>query len=383
MSLTFLFLFNKLYSGILKDIKKIAILRANALGDFLVTLPAIQAIRALYRDTEIVLLGKPWHKEFLIPGRTPIDRVIVVPVMKGIRNEADEIENISEQEIFFHKMQKERFDIAIHFQGNGVSANPFINRLGARITVGLNSENSQPIDLSIPFYYYQSEALRFLEVAALIGAKTDDLESHINVLKEDEEEIKGLLSFLEKKPFVVLHPFVADIRRTWPVENYAPLADRLKEKNLEVVFTGSRDDCEGVEEIICKMKHKAINASGTLSLGGLSAILRQATLVIAADTGPLHLARAVNTPTVGIYWAPNLINWGPLSRSIHRPVISWNMACPFCGTIPNDPYPFLPQNGCAHNVSFVRDITVDAVMIAAEDLLFQKGIKEKQGKVFV
>lgn len=367
----------------MKNIKKIAILRANALGDFLVTLPAIQAIRALYPDAEIVLLGKPWHKEFLIPGRTPIDRVIVVPVMKGIRNETDQFENIAEQEIFFQEMQKEHFDIAIHFQGNGVSANPFINRLGAGITVGLSSEHSEPIDLSVPFYYYQSEALRFLEVAALIGAKTNDLESHIHILKKDEEEIKGLLSFLEQKPFVVLHPFVADIRRTWPVENYAPLADRLKEKNIEVVFTGSADDCDGVEEIMSKMKHKAINASGTLSLGGLSAILKQATLVIAADTGPLHLARAVNTPTVGIYWAPNLINWGPLSRSIHRPVISWNMACPFCGIIPNDPYPFLPQNDCVHNVSFVRDITVEAVMDAAEDLLFQNGIKEKQGKVLV
>jgi ADP-heptose:LPS heptosyltransferase len=367
----------------LKNIKKIAILRANALGDFLVTLPAIQAIRGSYPDAEIVLLGKPWHKEFLIPGRTPIDRVIVVPVMKGIRNEPDQCENISEQEIFFEQMQKEHFDIAIHFQGNGVSANRFINRLGAELAVGLSSENSEPIDRSVPFYYYQNEALRYLEVAALIGAKTDDLESHIHVLEKDEEEIKGLLSFLEKKPFVVLHPFVVDIRRTWPVENYAPLADRLKEKNIEIVFTGSTDDCDGVEKIISKMKHKAINASGTLSLGGLAAILNQATLVIAADTGPLHLARAVNTPTVGIYWAPNLINWGPLSRSIHRPVISWNMSCPFCGIIPNEPYPFLPQNDCTHNVSFVRDITVDAVMDAAKELLFQKGIKEKQGKVFV
>src|SRR6185312_11141692 len=334
----------------LKNIKKIAILRANALGDFIVTLPAIQAIRKTYPEAEIVLLGKPWHKDFLIPARSPVDRVIVVPIMKGIRDEMNESENFEEQELFFKEMEKEHFDIAIHFQGNGISANPFINRLNATITVGLTSENALPLDRSVPFYYYQSETLRYLEVSKLIHATTDDPESHINVLPKDEEEIKGLLSFLENKPFIVLHPFVIDIRRTWPSENYAPLADRLKEKNIEVVFTGSESDCAGVEDIISGMKHKAINACGTLSIGGLSAILKHADLVIAADTGPLHLARAVNTPTVGIYWAPNLINWGPLSRSIHRPVISWNMTCPFCGIIPNDPYPFLPQDDCEHKV---------------------------------
>ena len=366
----------------MKNIKKIAILRANALGDFLVTLPAIEAIRSKFSDAEIVLLGKPWHQKFLIPARTPVDRVIVVPVMNGIRNEINENENPEQQERFFEEMQNENFDIAIHFQGNGISANPFINRLNAGLTVGFTTENAQPVDRSIPFYYYQSEVLRYLEVASLIGAKTDCIEPTISVLKEDEDEIKGLLNFLNKKAFIVLNPFAVDIRRTWPAENYSSLADRLKEKNLEVVFTGSKEDKEGVEKIISKMRYKAINTCGTVTFGGLAAIMKHAILVIAPDTGPLHLARAVNTPTVGMYWAPNLINWGPLSRSIHRPVISWDMACPFCGIIPNEPYPFLPQNDCAHNVSFVRDISIDAVLEAADELLFKNEFKEKSRSLF-
>ena len=367
---------------VLKNIKKIAILRANALGDFLVTLPAIDAIRTKYVDAEIVLLGSSWHKKFLIPGRTSVDRVIIVPVTNGIRKEINESENIDEQERFFEEMQKEHFDIAIHFQGNGISANRFINRLNAALTVGLTIEHAEPLNRAIPFYYYQSEVLRYLEVASLIDAKTENIEPQINVLDEDEKEIKGLLNFLDKKSFVVLHPFAVDIRRAWPLENYAPLADWLKEKNLEVVFTGSKENCKEVQKIISKMKHKAINSCGTLSLGGLAAILQHASLVIAGDTGPLHLARAVNTPTVGIYWAPNLINWGPLSRSIHRPVISWKMACPFCGNIPNDPYPFEPQNQCKHEISFVRDIHIDAVIKAAEELLFKKEVKEKTESIY-
>jgi ADP-heptose:LPS heptosyltransferase len=356
----------------LKNINKIAILRANAVGDFLVTLPAIDAIREAYPNAEIVLFGKPWHKEFLIPGRCALDRVIIVPVMKGIRDEKNIAEDLNEQANFFREIQKEHFDIAIHFQGNGVSANSFINRLNADLTVGLTSENAAKIGKAIDFYYYQSEVLRYLEVASLIDAKPVSFEPQIKVLLKDVEEIKGLLSFLDKKPFVVLHPFATDIRRAWPKENYILIANWLCEKNFEVVFTGSPEEYDEVEKIISKMKYKGINTCGTTSLGGLAAILQKASLVISGDTGPLHLARAVNTPTVGLYWAPNLINWGPLTRKIHTPLVSWNMYCPFCGVIPNDPYPFEPQNDCEHLVSFVRDISVESVRKATADLLFKK-----------
>src|SRR3954451_16904534 len=101
------------------NVQKIAVLRANALGDFIVTLPALKAIRSTYPNAEIVLLGKPWHKQFLTSGRTPVDRVIIVPVKKGIRNEAGEVESEVEVERFVEQMKREQFDIVLNFQGNG------------------------------------------------------------------------------------------------------------------------------------------------------------------------------------------------------------------------------------------------------------------------
>jgi ADP-heptose:LPS heptosyltransferase len=352
-----------------ENVKKIAVLRANALGDFIVTLPAFKAIRNTYPDAEIVLLGKPWHKEFLVDGRSPINRVVVVPVKKGIRNEAGQDESINETERFFEEMQQEQFDIAISFQGNGTSANPFLKRLNAKLTVGLWTEGAEKVDRYLNYYYYQSETLRYIEVAGLIGASPVSLEPQLNALDKDKEEIAGFISELERKRFVVLHPVATDIRRMWPIENYAPLADILFEQGFDVVFSGSKEDADVVEGIMSDMKHKAFNACGNMSLGGLAALLSKASLMISADTGPLHLGRAVNTPTVGIYWAPNLINWGPVTRNIHSPVVSWNMACPYCGIVPNNPYPFEPQTTCKHEVSFVRDITVDEVLEAASTIL--------------
>lgn len=355
---------------VLQNVKKIAVLRANALGDFIVTLPAFKAIRNTYADAEIVLLGKPWHKEFLVKGRSPVDRVIVVPVKKGIRTEANQVENTGETERFFEEMQQEQFDIAISFQGNGNSANPFINRLGAKYTAGLWTEGADKLDKCLNYYYYQSETLRYIELAGLIGAPPVSLEPEINVLEKDKEEIQFFMNSLDNKPFIALHPAARDIRRMWPIENYAGLADTLQQKGFKIVLTGSEDDRKAVDGIISNMKQPALNACGKFLLGGLAALLSEAALMIAADTGPLHLARAVNTPTVGIYWAPNMINWGPVTRDIHRPVVSWNMACPYCGVIPNDPYPFEPlTTACDHAVSFVRDVTVESVITAAENIL--------------
>lgn len=64
----------------LEDVRRIAVLRANAIGDLVFALPALDALRAAYHQAEIVLLGLPWHADFLAGRPGPIDRVEVVPV---------------------------------------------------------------------------------------------------------------------------------------------------------------------------------------------------------------------------------------------------------------------------------------------------------------
>ncbi|MGN6616816.1 MAG: glycosyltransferase family 9 protein, partial [Ilyomonas sp.] len=305
------------------NVKKIAVLRANALGDFIVITPALKALRNAYPQAEIILLGRQWQKDYLLKDRCEVDKVVVVPAMKGIVEENGCSEDKKTTDVFFEAMHEEQFDVAINMQGSGFYSNRFIKRTGAKVTIGAAEENVEKPDCFINYYYYQSELIRFLEIVKLIGAETTDLEPRINVLQKDEEEIEAL-DLLPRKPFVVLQPCAVDIRRMWPLENYPALADALKQKNIEVVFTGSAKDKNAVDTIIASMESKAINTCGKLSIGGLTALLAKASLVIGADTGPLHLARAVNTPTVGIYWAPNLINWGPVTRTLHRPVVSWN-----------------------------------------------------------
>lgn len=70
--------------GKVAGVAKIAVVRANALGDFIFVLPALRALRATYPAAEIVFLGKPWLQDFA-PGRVDaIDRVVAVPPCEGV-----------------------------------------------------------------------------------------------------------------------------------------------------------------------------------------------------------------------------------------------------------------------------------------------------------
>ncbi|MBA2625069.1 MAG: glycosyltransferase family 9 protein, partial [Acidimicrobiia bacterium] len=100
---------------------------------------------------------------------------------------------------------------------------------------------------------------------------------------------------------------------------------------------------------------------GSLSVGGLAALYERCAVVVSNDTGPLHLAGAVGAAAVGIFWCGNLLNYGPVDRSRHRPLVSWRQRCPGCGRT--------MLEGCDDATPFVADITVPEVAAEALDLL--------------
>lgn len=173
-------------------VDKIAVLRANALGDLIFALQALHALRTAYRHAEIVLLGQAWHAELMSGRPSPIDRVIVLPPAPGVNGPLDMPDTAgtqAERERFFAAMQLERFDLAIQLHGGGGYSNPFIRRLGARVTAGLRAADAPPLDRWIPYVYYQHETLRLLEVVGLVGAQPPTtLEPQLAVTEADLAE---------------------------------------------------------------------------------------------------------------------------------------------------------------------------------------------------
>jgi len=349
-------------------VKKIAVLRANALGDYIFSLPALQALRETFPHAEIVLLGRAWHEEYLENRPGPVDRVVVVPLYPGISEVEGYVPDENVLAAFFIKMQEEKFDIAFQLHGGGKNSNPFLSRLAAKLTVGLKTPDAAALDINIPYIYYFNETLRYLEVVGRVGAKTKNIEPHIAVTDKDISEAKKVLRNPENKRIVVIHPGASDIKRRWPGENFALTADYLVELGYHVVITGLAWEREIIDAVINNMVYKKAvqDLSDQLSLGGSTALLSFAAVVISNDTGPLHVARALQRPTIGIYWFANVINASPMTSALNRNLLSFTMNCPLCGasSLKFNEY----KGSCRHQTSLVAEITIDEVKNTIDEL---------------
>ena len=106
---------------------------------------------------------------------------------------------------------------------------------------------------------------------------------------------------------------------------------------------------------------------GSLPLRELPAVLAAVDVMVGDDSGPRHLAVAVDTPTVGVFWFGNVVNAGPFDRGRHRVHLSFVTRCPVCGID-------VTQVGwtaerCEHDPSFVDEVTPEAVLADVADLL--------------
>src|ERR687894_231921 len=154
-----------------RNVSKIAVLRAGGLGDSIFTLPALAALREAYPGAEITLLGGPLQTELFDRHPGSVARAISVPPSTGVNGPDTGVEEDEEElERFFVRMQKERFDLALQMHGGGGYSNPFVRRFEARVTAGAQAPGAPPLNRCVPYVYHQSEYLRHLEVAGLVGA---------------------------------------------------------------------------------------------------------------------------------------------------------------------------------------------------------------------
>jgi ADP-heptose:LPS heptosyltransferase len=347
--------------GLVDGVRRIAVLRANALGDLVVALPALDALRAAYPAAEITLLGRAHHVALLGDGRGPVDRVVALP--DGTVGDEAVREPGLDRDALLRDIASPGFDVALQMHGGGRNSNPLVRALGARVTAGSRTPDAPSLDRWVSYEAWQSEVARYLDVVSLVGARPVGVEPRLIVRDEDRTACAAELPHLGSGSYVVVHPGATDPRRRWPVASFVAAVRALAaaRDELRFVVTGTAAEADLIAGVAAAVPDRTIVAD-RVSINALFGLLAGADLVLSNDTGPLHLAVAAGRPTVGLFWVGNLINAGPFSRRRHRALESWRLVCPVCGTDAS-------AARCRHDPSFIADIPVAAVVDAATALL--------------
>jgi ADP-heptose:LPS heptosyltransferase len=341
-------------------ISRVAVLRGGGLGDLMFAFPAVAALKAAYPDASVTLLCTPVQAELVSQTVGPVDETVILPFAEGVRPGP---EDHHELERFFAAMRARNFDLAVQLHGGGRYSNPFLLRLGARHTVGTRTPDATPLERTVPYVYYQHEPLRALEVAGFAGAPPCNLEARLEPLPEFGQQRAQVP--LGNGPgygrVLVIHPGATDPRRRWPAERFAAVARRSADEGFRVIVVGDRSEKELAETVVelaveqgPEPRPAIESVAGKLSLGELAALLACSSVVVANDSGPRHLAQALGTPTVGVYWAGNAINAAPLGRSLHRVHLGWATRCEVCGVDTTQVGWTAPR--CPHDESTVKAV---------------------------
>jgi lipopolysaccharide heptosyltransferase II len=294
--------------------RRILAVRLDALGDVLMTTPALRALKESGPQRRLTLLTSPAGAEVaaLVPE---VDEVIVygAPWMKATPPRADS----GPDRAVIDRLRKTGFDAAVIF--TVYSQNPLPAALLcylADVPLSLAHCRENAYQLLIdqvhepePEQFIRHEVRRQLDLVAAVGCRPSHERLSLRCSAAARARVLGLLGELGLDParlWVVIHPGASAPSRRYPPESFAAAARRLvQEAGWQVVFSGGAGEGELIDGIRARMAVPAGSLAGRLSLEELAALVALAPLVIANNTGPAHVAAAVGTPVVDLYALTN------------------------------------------------------------------------------
>jgi heptosyltransferase-2 len=304
-----------------EQIKRVVVRGTNWVGDACMTVPALRELRRILPQAHITLATRPWAVG-LFSDADFIDDIMIYD-----RKERRALRAMMRQ---VKAWRARRFDLAVLFQNAFEAA--LIARL-ARVPVrlGYNKDGRHALlthPLALPAWHgTRHETFYYLNIVAelerLIYGASDLLDHEPQFkLTVSEARQSEARSFLKARgvsltrPVVALCPGSTNSRaKRWPVERYAALADQLAEElGAEVLLVGSPDEVPVSQEVAALMRHKSVMLTGQTDLTQLVALLGQVDLLVTNDTGPAHIAAALERPTLVIF--------GPTDPATTRPFAS-------------------------------------------------------------
>lgn len=340
---------------------KILVIRLDRIGDVVLSLPTVEAIRRRFPRASISMAVRPYTQD-IVSGHPAIDEVIPYYYETGGRH-ASIIGNLR----FLREISKRHFDIAFILHPSNRSYNvPFFSGIPYR--VGFKTRMPFLLTHSVPDRRHEGlkhESEYTLDIVRAFGIReTNGLRSGIRVLDHDMREVSELLKkegVREARPVLAFHPGASCLSKRWPIERFAQLGKKLiAENSYELIIVGGAGDLRLGETLKKEWGEHAINCVGQLDLKGLSALLKRCALLVSNDSGPVHIAAAVGTRTFGIFGRTQAglspVRWKALGQG-HR-IIQKDVGCVVC-----------LAHRCTIDFECLKAIEVDEVFGEVKDML--------------
>ncbi|MCG9128973.1 glycosyltransferase family 9 protein [Candidatus Poribacteria bacterium] len=320
--------------------EKILLIRLSSLGDIVLTTPAIRAIRSHYPNAYIAMLVAKQSADVL-KHNPHLNEIIH---FDRLSSNKDTVEMYRILRI----LRQRKFTLSIDFQRKfRTELLMYLSGATQRIGKGILSTKR----VSETENKHATEHNFDLLHAAGIPAENRQLE----IFLEDIERVKAHQLFNnaginDADLTVGLFPGAGWKLREWMPDRFATIGDKLiTDFNAKVLIFGGPNDVDLGNHITYTMKQKTYNFAGKLTLRELAACINQCKLFLSNDTGPMHIATAVGTPTVALFGPGNHIRFQPIG-DIHT-LIRYDVPCSPCKQF---------TNKCKDNIC-MKGITVDDV----------------------
>jgi len=342
------------------SVKEILLIRTAYIGDVVMTLPVLKPLSERFpgaritfltsRGAEGVLTNNPYVDEILTH-----DPFWFYPGGKSGYRE------------FMRSLKERAFDLVIEARGDIRELLFLVRPIKARYKVSYDvGGGGYLLTHVVPYGGLKHKVEYHLDIARFLGCEVKEPpEAEIYLTDSEKKRAASILedAGIRGEEFVALHPGGRKPLKCWPHERYAEVADRVAEEfGMPVVLTGTPAELGLAERVRGAMRNKPVVLAGKTDLRGLAGVLSRASLLVANDSSPMHIAAAVKTAVVALFGPSKSVETAPWGEG--HVVVEKDFPCR--ARCDEDVCKFVHHNQC------MKDIKVEDVFSALRAVLKAK-----------
>ena len=298
---------------------RIGLIRLSSLGDVVLTTGVVREVKCGIPDAELTMITGSRYED-IFRFNPCVDELILLDGKK-----------YEDMSVLIRRVRSRKFDVLADLQLNPRSL--LISAAsGARTRLRYSKSRWMRSLMVLRGKRRDCGHVteRYFKPFERLGLRSVNLRPQIWVDRAARQSVENLVGEGGERPVVAISPGATTSTKRWPAEKYGNLCRLLVGKrNVQVVLVGDRKDVQTSAEVRSMAKANIVDLTGKMSLLELASLLERCSVLVTNDSGPMHMAVAMNTPSVAIF-GPTVPEFGFSPLGERDRVIERKLACRPC-----------------------------------------------------